>query len=155
MLTIIIAVLAFGFDQLTKFLAVKLLKGNQAFVIIDNFLSFAYVENRGAAFGILQNKKILFVVVTLVVLIIVVSFLHKNYNTVGKWLKVSLGLLVGGTLGNFLDRIRLDYVVDFISVRLFNKFDFAVFNVADICIVIGTIMLMIYIILSESKEINE
>ena len=151
MLVFIITVIALAADQFTKYLAVVSLKGAQPFVILEDLLSFTYVENRGAAFGILQDKKILFVIITLIVLAAIVSFLYKNYSSTGNWLKVSMGLLMGGTLGNFLDRVRLDYVVDFVSVRLFNRFDFAVFNVADVCIVAGTIMLMIFIIFVEGK----
>lgn len=67
------------------------------------------------------------------------------------WLIVSLSFVLGGTIGNFIDRMRLDYVVDFISVRIMNRYDFAVFNVADSFIVIGAIMLMIHIIFLDSK----
>ncbi|NLW43493.1 MAG: signal peptidase II, partial [Tissierellia bacterium] len=138
-------------DQLTKYLVVKFIKGSKPLVIAEDLLSFVYVENRGAAFGILQNKKWLFIVVTIISVTALLYLFLFHYKKMSTWLIVSLSFVLGGTIGNFIDRMRLDYVVDFISVRIMNRYDFAVFNIADSFIVIGAIMLMIHIIFLDSK----
>lgn len=137
-----IAVLGLLADQYTKHLAVLYLKGNQPFVLIPGVLELRYLENRGAAFGILQNQKSFFVVMTSLVLIFFLYALwrmpdQKKFRA----LHVLGGFLIAGALGNFLDRIRLDYVVDFIYISLI---DFPIFNVADMYVsficVIGLIL---------------
>ena len=151
MLAFIIVISCIFIDQITKLLVLSNLRGNSPVILIDNLLSFVYVENRGAAFGILQNKQWLFVLVTVLsvcILLYVLIFYYKNFSL---WLLFSLSLILGGTIGNFLDRIRLGFVVDFISVKILNRYNFAVFNLADSFIVIGAIMLVFYIIFLEPK----
>ncbi len=138
-------------DQFSKFLVVVNLKGKPPLVLIDNFLSFYYIENRGAAFGILQGRKLLFTIVTIVVVVILLYMLYKYYKTSSFLFKTSLVLILGGTLGNFIDRIRLDYVVDFISTRIFG-YDFAIFNLADTFIVIGSFLLVLMILLHDNEK---
>lgn len=151
MLATILTLMAIILDQAAKFLAVKYLKGEKPFVIIKNAFSLVYVENRGAAFGILQGRKIFFVVITVITAAVLIGFLFKNYKTLSKWNIVSLSFILGGAIGNFIDRIRLNYVVDFISLKFFNKYNFAVFNLADSFIVVGAIMLILYILIVDSK----
>lgn len=151
MLAFIITSVCIVLDQLTKYLVVKFIKGSKPLVIAEDLLSFVYVENRGAAFGILQNKKWLFIVVTIISVTALLYLFLFHYKKMSTWLIVSLSFVLGGTIGNFIDRMRLDYVVDFISVRIMNRYDFAVFNIADSFIVIGAIMLMIHIIFLDSK----
>lgn len=151
MLAFIITSVCILLDQLTKYLVVEFIKGSKPLVIVEELLSFVYVENRGAAFGILQNKKWLFIVVTIISVAALLYLFLFHYKKMSTWLIVSLSFVLGGTIGNFIDRMRLDYVVDFISVRIMNRYDFAVFNVADSFIVIGAIMLMIHIIFLDSK----
>lgn len=152
MLAFIIASVCILLDQITKYLVVSYVKGNKPLVIVEELLSFVYVENRGAAFGILQNKKWLFVVVTVISVLALLYVFLFHYKKMSTWLIVSLSFVLGGTIGNFIDRIRLDYVVDFISVRIMNRYDFAVFNLADAFIVVGAIMLVLHIILFDSKK---
>lgn len=151
MLAFIITSVCILLDQLTKYLVVEFIKGSKPLVIVEELLSFVYVENRGAAFGILQNKKWLFIIVTVISVAALLYLFLFHYKKMSTWLIVSLSFVLGGTIGNFIDRMRLDYVVDFISVRIMNRYDFAVFNVADSFIVIGAIMLMIHIIFLDSK----
>lgn len=139
-------------DQLTKFGAIKYLKGQKPIVIIKNFIELTYVQNEGAAFGILQQKRTLFIIITLLVVILITFYLVKNYNSLTKLTHIGVATLLGGAIGNLIDRIRLGYVVDFISVRLINSYDFPVFNVADIAIVLSTI-LIVYIVLFDKHEI--
>lgn len=138
-------------DQFSKYLAVTYLANEDSVVLIDNFLRLYYIENRGAAFGILQGFRYLFAVITVIVLLVLIIFLIKNYNKIPSIYLVSFSLLIGGTIGNFIDRIRLHYVVDFISMKFFG-YDFAIFNFADVFIVIGTILISIGIVLHDNKR---
>ncbi|WP_311561996.1 signal peptidase II [Peptoniphilus duerdenii] len=138
-------------DQLSKFFVVSFLKGQSPYILIDGFLSFYYIENRGAAFGILQNSQLLFSIITIVVLLGLMIYLIKNYKSSSIATKISLTLIIAGAIGNFIDRLRLKYVIDFISFRMFGH-DFAVFNLADSFIVIGTIIVMILVILHENPK---
>lgn len=137
-----IAVLGLLADQYTKHLAVLHLKGQQPIVLIPGVLELRYLENRGAAFGILQNQKSFFVIMTSLVLVFCVYALWRMPNQKKfRPLHVLGGFLIAGALGNFLDRVRLDYVVDFIYISLI---DFPIFNVADMYVsficVIGLIL---------------
>lgn len=127
-------------DQLTKKLAYKYLYNKEPVVLIDNVLELVYVENRGAAFGILQNMHILFYVLTVVVLIVLLINLYK-LDLTSKYIPyfAFLVLIFSGAIGNFIDRVKNKYVVDFIY---FKPIDFPVFNFADICITVGCIVLI-------------
>lgn len=151
MAVLIFTVLLIAMDQVSKFYVVKFLKDQAPLVIKDNFLNLFYLENRGAAFGILQGKKIIFTIITIIVVFILLKILFKNYKKSSKLLKICISLILGGTIGNFIDRIRLNYVVDFISMRIFG-YDFAVFNLADTFIVLGTIILIIYILRNDTSD---
>ncbi|WP_039856649.1 signal peptidase II [Peptoniphilus sp. oral taxon 386] len=148
---IIFSFFLFIIDQLSKYFVVNFLKDKPPLVVIKNFLNFFYLENRGAAFGIMQDKGIFFTIITVIVVCVLTGILFKNYNNKSKPLKFAVALILGGTIGNFVDRIRLKYVIDFISVKIFN-YDFAVFNLADSFIVIGTIILVIIILLYENPK---
>lgn len=136
-------------DQISKFAAVKYLKGNNPYVIIENFFQLDYVENFGAAFGILQNKRIIFIIITSIVILGIIFFLAKHPDYLNRWMKIALVMLLGGTIGNFIDRVRQGYVIDFISFRFGRGYDFPVFNVADIFIVTSTILIMILVLFNE------
>lgn len=151
MFVAIFSIILIIIDQFTKFLAATYLANEDSVVLIDNFLRLYYIENRGAAFGILQGFRFLFAVITVAVLIILIVFLFKNYNKVPFIYLLSFSLLIGGTIGNFIDRIRLHYVIDFISMRFFG-YDFAIFNFADVFIVVGTILISIGILLHDNKR---
>lgn len=128
-------------DQFTKRMAFEKLYQNEPVIILDNVLELVYVENRGAAFGILQNKQILFYILTVFVILIILYYLHKiNLNKKSIFLYSSLLFIFSGAIGNFVDRVRNKYVVDFIY---FKPIDFPVFNFADICITVGSFILII------------
>lgn len=132
------------FDQLTKYFAVIKLKNQPSFSLIDGVLEFNYLENKGAAFGMLQNQKIFFVLVALVFLAIIIFVLiktpqDKKYNI----LHIILVAIGAGAIGNMIDRLRLDYVIDFIY---FSLIDFPIFNVADIYVTVSTVLLIILIL---------
>ncbi|SCG83521.1 signal peptidase II [Proteiniborus sp. DW1] len=148
MLYAIISLVVVLLDQVTKFYAITSLKGNAPIVIIENFLQFNYVENFGAAFGILQNKKIFFIVMTTVVVIGIIIYIKTNTNLT-TIMKIALSMVIGGAIGNLIDRIRLGYVVDFIDVNFWGLYDFPVFNIADSSIVIATIFICYLVIFNK------
>lgn len=138
-------------DQMSKYLVVEFLKDQPPIVVIEDVLNFFYVENRGAAFGIMQNMRLFFIIITIAIVLAILFILFKNYKNNSLLFNISLALILGGAIGNFIDRFRLHYVVDFISFRIFG-YDFAVFNLADVFIVIGTILLAIMILLYENPK---
>ena len=128
-------------DQLTKFLASANLKGNAPYVVIDDIIELVYTENTGAAFGILQGKQFLFYILTVVVLIILLVLLHKmEFTAHNVPYFIFLILIFSGAVGNFVDRVKNRFVVDFIY---FKPIDFPVFNFADICITCGVVLALV------------
>ena len=129
------------FDQYTKNLAVVHLKDKPAFNIINGVLELNYLENKGAAFGMLQNQKAFFIFVAFVILGVIGYVLYKMPDD--KKYHALLSLIAAGAIGNMIDRIRLDYVVDFIYFVLIN---FPIFNVADIYVSLSTAALVILLL---------
>lgn len=152
----IIVIISLLADQLTKYAASLYLKNQSSIHLIGDFLKFTYVENKGAAFGILQNQRTIFIVVT-VILIIGIFYAIFFYKKITRYAKFSLVLILCGALGNFIDRIRLKYVIDFIDVTFGSFYNFPVFNVADCFVVVGTLMIALLILLDkfEKRELNE
>lgn len=150
-LVAIIAILAIVLDQAVKIWAQSALLGvpGTTIPLIENVFHLTYVENRGAAFGLLQGKQVFFYIITVVIVVGIIVYLVRNRKKVNRWTCVALGLLLGGAIGNMIDRIQLGYVRDMFDFRLIN---FWVFNVADICVVVSVIMLMIELIRSEKRE---
>lgn len=137
-------------DQIIKRWALNDLQHIGSISVIKDVFNLTYVENRGAAFGLFQNKQWIFVVVALIASIIGIYFLHSNKIS-SKLGKFSVVLIIAGALGNLIDRIRLDYVVDYFDfVFIWNY----VFNLADCFIVVGTFLLCVYVIISDSKQKN-
>lgn len=141
---LLLLVLLVAVDQYTKYIAVQKLKNQPAFNIINGVLEFNYLENRGAAFGMLQNQKIFFVFVAIIFLCVIVYVLvkaplEKKYFK----LHILLVMIAGGAIGNLIDRLRFDYVVDFIYIVLIN---FPIFNVADMFVTFSTALLVIQVL---------
>lgn len=128
-------------DQLTKFYVEKYVYPNQI-KVIDNFFNIVYVTNDGAAWSILQGQRLILIVVPIIVIIFCLIFLTR---TLDKLLAFSLAMVVGGGLGNLIDRIFKGSVVDFFEFFIFG-YSFPVFNMADTFVVIGTALLVIYIL---------
>lgn len=150
MVTFIILLLI-ALDQLSKLAVLRHLAGGGEVEIIPGFFRLLYVENRGAAFGILQEGRPLFIVITLAVIAFLLYGIYFKRNEVRGMLRVALVLILAGAVGNFIDRLRLHFVVDFLSFRFFGH-DFAVFNLADSMIVVGTILLMLHVFLGDEKS---
>lgn len=144
LIDILLVIVLVFLDQVTKNLAVVKLKDKSAYTLINGVLEFNYLENKGAAFGMLQNQKIFFVFVAIVFVGVITFVLIKAPNE-PKYTKlhILLVMICAGAIGNLIDRIRLDYVVDFIYFSLIN---FPIFNVADIYVTVSTILLIICIL---------
>lgn len=141
---LIFLIILVAIDQVTKYAAVIKLKNEPAFNIIDGVLQFNYLENRGAAFGMLQNQKIFFVFIAVIFLSVIVYVLYKTPNDKKyRMLHILLILIAGGAIGNLIDRLRLDYVVDFIYIVLIN---FPIFNIADMYVTFATAILVIQVL---------
>ena len=138
-------------DQLSKWLVVVFLKSEESFVLIKNVLKFTYLENRGAAFGMLDNNRWVFLVVS-TVMIVAISFYVIKYRPQNKWAFASCAFIVGGGIGNMIDRVALGYVVDFIDFCAFPQVWYYVFNVADSFVCIGAGILMVYLVFSVIGE---
>lgn len=140
-------------DQYTKNLAVVHLKDKPAFPVISGVLELNYLENKGAAFGMLQNQKAFFIFVAFVILGVIGYVLYKIPDEKKyRMLHVLLSLIAAGAIGNMIDRIRLDYVVDFIYFVLIN---FPIFNVADIYVSVSTVILVILLLfVYTEKDLN-
>jgi signal peptidase II len=148
MLEIFIVLFITVADQITKFLTVRYLKPLKSVPLLEGLLRLTYVENRGAAFGILQNQRWFLIVLPVLVIGAMIFYLifHRKDSLL---LKVSLAVIIGGAIGNLIDRVFLGYVVDMFE---FAFIDFPVFNVADIAVVCGAILLGIQIIFLEKSQ---
>ncbi|MDU1320016.1 MAG: signal peptidase II [Clostridium botulinum] len=145
---IIILILGIVLDRISKIWALNTLASGKDIVIIKNLFSLSYLENRGAAFGIFQNRLIFLSLITVIVILGVAYFIVK-YKPTSKLLKISLSLIISGAIGNLIDRIYYKFVVDFIMLHYKDVYFFPTFNVADTLVVIGTILLAIYILKEE------
>ena len=139
-------------DQVTKYFVLEHLKDRPAINIVDGVFELQYLENRGAAFGMLQNGKVFFVFAAIVMLTAIVFVLVKApvFRKYRPW-HVSLVLIAAGGIGNMIDRLRLDYVVDFLY---FSLIDFPIFNVADIFVTVGTLFFVIVILFSKEEDLE-
>jgi signal peptidase II len=147
-LWILIIIGSIWLDQLTKWLAVTLLQGNPSVPIIPEVFQLTYLENPGAAFGMLQNNRWVFLIVSTVGILAVFLYLLMKRPT-SKLLCLSLSFIVGGGIGNMIDRVLLGYVVDFFDFCLIN---FAIFNVADSFVCVGAGLLSLWVILDTIAE---
>ena len=134
-------------DQAVKFWAVAVLQPVGDISVLPDIFHLTYVENRGAAFSILQNHIWLFVLLTVIILGAIFFALYRNmiYTAVGRW---SLYIIAGGAVGNLIDRIARGYVVDLFDFRAIG---FPVFNVADIFVCIGGVLFIVYFLFQHDK----
>ena len=137
-------------DQWTKHLAVLHLKDQPDIILIPGVFQLHYLENRGAAFGILQGQKAVFLICTAVVLVLIAFYYNRlpggrRYTL----MRVVAVLLAAGALGNLIDRMRYSYVVDFLYFKLI---DFPVFNVADCYVTVGAVLLAVLILFVYKEE---
>lgn len=147
-IALIIIIISVVSDQITKFWAADVLKNGHSIKIIGNFLRFTYAENKGAAFSILQNQRTFFLIIT-VVMIVFLGYIYFKTKNITNLSKLSIAMITGGAIGNFIDRYRFGYVIDFIDVRFGNFYNFPVFNIADSFVVCGTILMIILILFNK------
>lgn len=146
-MTYIIIIVLLALDQITKYFSIKYLKAIVSYPVISNIFHLTYVENRGAAFGILRDRKIFFVIITIIIVTVLGFYLVKWKGKLNLF-TISIAMIIAGAIGNLIDRVRFSFVVDFFDFKFFP----AVFNVADIAIVVGTGLLCIYIIMGGEFE---
>ena len=141
-ISILIIILGVALDIVTKFVVTSNMNLYDSINVVTNFFSITYILNDGAAWSIMKGEMTFFYIITLIALGIMIYFLKTSKSKIQN---VSFSLMIAGTLGNFIDRIRLEKVVDFLNFIVFN-YDFPVFNVADMCLTIGAFLLIISII---------
>ncbi|NCC55309.1 MAG: signal peptidase II [Erysipelotrichia bacterium] len=128
-------------DQISKWAITSGLKLHESIPLIPNFFSLTYVQNTGAAWSMLEGKMIFFYIISVIAIIAMILYFRtlKEYQFLSK---MGIVLMISGTLGNFIDRLFLNYVRDFLDFIIFN-YDFPVFNVADMCLCIGIAMILL------------
>ena len=141
----LISALLVGLDQWSKYLTVQNISLGETKEFIPGFLSLTHLRNTGAAWSLLEGKMIFFYVITVIVSVVIIYLLIKNYKK-SIWYSVGLSFVLAGAIGNFIDRVRLGYVVDMLQTDFMN---FPIFNVADSTLVVGVICIIIYLILDE------
>ncbi|MDE7416614.1 MAG: signal peptidase II [Lachnospiraceae bacterium] len=141
---VLFVLLLIAVDQATKYFAVINLMNQKPWVIWEGVFELHYLENRGAAFGMLQGQKVFFVLIAVIILAVIVYVLVKApYQKMYTKLHITLVFIASGAIGNLIDRMRYDYVVDFLYFSLIN---FPIFNVADIYVTLSSIYLVILLL---------
>lgn len=134
-------------DLLSKHIVMKTISLNESIDIIKNFFRLTYTHNDGAAFGIFGGKTIFILIVSFFVLSYLLFELFRNKKA-NRTIDLGITLIIGGLLGNLIDRLYFGYVRDFLDFKIFN-YDFAIFNIGDTAIVIGATLFLIGIIMEE------
>lgn len=147
--TIIISIILLCIDQISKLLVVNLLTKTDSITIIKKFFYLTYINNDGAAFSILVGKRIFLILIAVLVIVMLIRYIKKN-NIENKLELVSISLIIGGSLGNLMDRVIRGYVIDFLDFKIFN-YNFPIFNLADTFIVIGVFLLLLKEIRKENN----
>ncbi|HLQ70471.1 MAG TPA: signal peptidase II [Bacillota bacterium] len=146
----VLSLFIIGIDQLSKWIVVKHMAYGEHITVIENFFYITSHRNSGAAWGILEGKMGFFYVITVIVVIGLIYYMQK-YGKHSKFLAISLSFILGGAIGNFIDRLFRKEVVDFLDFNIFT-YNYPIFNVADSFLVVGVILLLIATIINERKE---
>ncbi len=144
----LIAALVVALDQISKLIVIDRLMPVGSVPLIEGVFHFTYVENTGVAFGMMKDKRWIFMAVSVLAILILVYAIAK-YSKEYKFAGIALAMTLGGGIGNMIDRVRLGYVVDFIDFRLIN---FAVFNIADSFVTIGAALLIFFLVCEMARE---
>ena len=139
-------------DQLIKIIVMNNMSLHQEIAIIPNFFSLYYITNTGAAFSILGNQTLLLIIISAFILILIKEYIKREKDFT-KISILSLGMIIGGTLGNLFDRILHKSVIDYLAFDIFT-YSFPVFNLADIAITVGAGLLLLSYILENYKKKN-
>lgn len=154
-LYVLIPLVLIGIDQAVKYWTLNVLAPMQTSIpVIEGVFQLTYVENRGSAFGLLQNQQVLFIILTCVVALAFIYgiFIYPDKKKLPVFPRVLLAVILGGALGNFIDRLWHGFVVDTFDFCLIN---FPVFNVADSCICVGVILLCIWILFIDGRQLKK
>ena len=138
-------------DQMTKRWAAGSLQGHEDIILIRGVLQLRYIENHGAAFGILKDSRMFFIILTIIFAVVITAVYVSYYkkNSASTALVLLYSFLMAGAAGNLIDRVIHGFVVDFIY---FSLIDFPVFNVADIYITCSCVLIIVFVFLSEKKH---
>lgn len=143
-----ISIIIIAVDQLTKYLTVENIALHERVTVIPGVLSFTYHQNTGAAWSILEGQMLFFYIVTAIVVGVIIYYMQTAAK--GDTLfALSLSLILGGAIGNFIDRLFLQYVVDMIRLDFIN---FPIFNIADMALSVGVGLMIVYLIVDEWKN---
>lgn len=148
---ILVAVGAVLLDQASKLLVVKFLDPEEPFVVIKGLFRFTYVENDGAAFGMLDDHRWVFMVLSVLGIAALCFYLWK-FTPPSRLANVAISFIIGGGIGNMIDRVRLGYVIDFIDFYALPNVWKWVFNVADSFVCVGAGLLILYLVLDIIKD---
>ena len=148
-LSFILAAVMILADQGIKLLVVQNLKPIGQFPIWEGVLHLFYTENTGAAFSMMENMQPILIITSSVASIVIIGIIIMRRNVKSMTQFISMGLILGGAIGNLIDRIRLGYVIDYVYVKIIN---FAVFNWADACVSVGAVLLFWYLFFIEGKK---
>lgn len=140
-------------DQITKYWVANYMELGERLVVIPDFFTLTSHRNTGAAFSILEGKLDFLLLVTIFALGFFI-YLIEQYRKTDKWLVISLAFMLGGAIGNFVDRLFVGEVVDFFALQ-FGSYHFAIFNVADIALSLGMVAFAIFLIFADKKPDNE
>ena len=138
---IILTILVILVDFFSKYIVSKLMTVNETINLIDNFFRITYVKNTGAAFSIFSNNTILVIIISIVVIGFLLFYIYKNKGN-NKLENVSYAFILGGAIGNLIDRLVYGYVIDFLDFEILS-YNAPIFNLADTFIVIGVILFLI------------
>lgn len=142
---LICAVIVIIIDQLTKYIVQRYMMLGSSIPLVDEFVRLTYVQNPHAAFGIsLLGGNLLLIFVSAVAIVVIIFIFYRRI-VIEKWKISALGLILGGAVGNLVDRLRFGKVIDFVDIG-YHQYRWPVFNVADIAITIGGILLVIFIV---------
>lgn len=148
MIYISIIIFAIFLDQYSKYLILTLFNPQESLPLIPNFFHLTYVENTGAAFSLFSDMQFFLIATNLLFIGILILILIKIPKIKeNRWINISISFIIGGAIGNLIDRIRLNFVVDFLDFRFVN---FAIFNFADIFVVCGSIFLVIALLTNKN-----
>lgn len=149
---ILISILTLIIDIISKQLVLNLMIEYQSINIIPGLFNLTLTKNTGIAFSFLEGKLPLIIIMTMLIIFIILKYLKTTKPN--KYESICYGLIIGGAIGNLLDRIIYHYVIDFLDFKIFN-YSFPIFNLADTAIVIGVILLIILSVIEESRKNNE
>ena len=138
---IILTILVLLLDFFSKYIVSKLMIVNDSISIVNNFFNITYVKNTGAAFSIFSNNTILVIVISIFIIGLLIFYIYKN-RSYNKLENVSYALILGGAIGNLIDRLVYGYVIDFLDFKILS-YDAPIFNLADTFIVIGVILFLV------------